>query len=170
MPVIFLWLVAIFVLLFVFFYWQSRPASKGSALGVEGELLYADQGRKSKAFVSRKYGIRAKPDFLIRQPDGRVALVEYKSRNNGRIYESDIVQAKASVLAAREAYPVVAMYIKTKHRLQAIPIPQDSDALYREVERYAELARRAKRGELLREYTHNRNQCKTCSVRAGCQR
>lgn len=161
---------AIFVLLFLFFLWNNRPAPQKSALGIEGDLLFADQGRKSKAFVSKKYGIRAKPDFLIRLKDGRVALVEYKSRSNGRIYESDLVQAKASVLAARVAYPVEVMFIKTPTRLQQVPIPRDSDALYREVEQYAELARRAVKGELIRIFSSNTYQCETCSVKAHCQR
>lgn len=164
------WLFALFIVLLLFFAWSGRSASKPNSLGIECELLYADQGRKSRAFVSRRYGIRAKPDFLIKLKDGRIALVEYKSRSNDRIYESDIVQAKASVLAAREAYPVEVMFIKTNHRLKAIPIPRDSDVLYREILRHVELARRAQRGELLGEYTANVNQCQTCSVRAGCQR
>lgn len=164
------WLGAILVLLFLFFLWNNWPAPQKSALGIEGELLFADQGVKSRAFVSKKYGIRAKPDFLIRLKDGRVALVEYKSRSNGRIYESDIMQAKASVLAAREVYPVEVMFIKAGTRIQQVPIPRDSDSLYREVERYAELVRRANKGELIREFCSNQHQCKTCSVQAHCQR
>lgn len=167
---ILLWLFVVFFLLFVFFIRQGKSAPKGRVLGIEGELLYADQGRKSKAFVCKKYRVRAKPDFLIRLKDGRVALVEYKSRSNDRVYISDIVQAKVSVLAARVDYPVEVMFIKTPNRLLEIPITRDSDKLHREVEHYIGLARRAQKGELLRDFTPNLNQCKTCSVRTSCQR
>lgn len=165
-----LWFGSIFVLLFLFFYWNDRRHPKESALGVDGEILYADQGRQSRAFVSKRYGIRAKPDFIIRLNDGRVALVEYKSRDNGRVYTSDIVQAKASVLAARTRYPVEVMFIKTGERLQQIPIPKDSDALYKEIARYVGLARKANSGEMILEYTKNESQCKTCSVKVSCKK
>lgn len=165
-----LWLGGAFVFLFLFFLWSSRPQARGSALGLDGELLFADKGRASKAFVSMKYGVRAKPDFLIRLADGRVALVEYKSRNSDRVYESDIVQAKVSALAARVAYPVETVFVKTKRRLQEFPIPRSDDALYGQVKEYVELARRAEQGELLCVFTSNLYQCKTCSVRSSCQR
>lgn len=165
-----LMLFVVFILLFVLFVFRESPPSRGGSLGVEGELLYADQGRDSKAFISKKYGVGAKPDFLVRLKSGKVALVEYKSRDNGNIYQSDIVQAKVSALAARDTYPVEVVFIKTKRRLQEIPLPKSNDALYKEVELYVMYARLANKGKMLYEYTDNLNQCGTCSMRTHCQR
>lgn len=165
-----LMLFVVFILLFVLFVFRESPPSRGGSLGVEGELLYADQGRNSKTFISKKYGVGAKPDFLIRLKNGKVALVEYKNRDNVNIYESDIVQAKVSALAARDTYPVEVVFIKTKRRLQEIPLPKSNDALYKEVELYVMYARLANKGKMLYEYTDNLNQCGTCSMRTHCQR
>lgn len=167
------WFLGLFIILLVFFYFEERSPSKRSgvaALGVDGELVFADQGRKSKSFVSTKYGLRAKPDFLIKLKDNRIAVVEYKNRSNDRIYLSDVVQVKSSVLAARAAYPVEVAFIKTKNKLQKVSIKQDSDELYREVERYVKQARSVSAGDVLLEYTTNINQCKSCSVRSRCMR
>ena len=84
-----------------------------SPLGLPGKIIYADKGKNSEIFSSRKYNLVAKPDFVLKLKTGEYALVEYKGRDSDNVYASDIVQAKASVLAVRDKYPIELAFVVT---------------------------------------------------------
>lgn len=149
---------------------SRRLVRKGSVnpLGVDGELIYADKGRASKLFVNPEYGISAKPDFIFRTKDGKNLMVEYKSRSGG-VYKSDIVQLKASVLAARHSMPIDRAMVVTKGTRQIVPIGSSAE-IFKEIATFVDMARRARRGEIIRVFSDNPNMCRRCSVAKNCQR
>lgn len=147
---------------------RRRREALRAHLGFDGEVLYADGGRQSKSFVSKTYGIVAKPDFVLKLDGGAVAVVEYKSRANGRLYGSDIAQVKATVLATRETYDVTKAYVIAGETRHEIDVSKTSAALYREIEGLAKHARAANAGEIVEVYAAHPSLCKGCAVRASC--
>jgi CRISPR/Cas system-associated exonuclease Cas4 (RecB family) len=161
-------LVLVLIVITVIYVLRRQSVKKPSPLGIDGEVIYADKGRNSHRFVNHKYGISAKPDFIIRTANAENVMVEYKSRMN-RIYLSDIVQLKASVLAARAHMPIHRAVIVTKGDRQNITLGSDAQ-LYSEIAQYVELARRAQGGEIIKIFAAHKGICRSCSVAHSCQR
>lgn len=158
-----------FVVFVALLYLAGRRSHRTSSpLGVKGKIIYADQGRKSKLFINRKYGITAKPDFIITTPNGENMMVEYKSRT-GRVYQSDIVQLLASVLAARSEMPNHRAVVVTKGTRREIELGSD-EHIFREISKFVLLARRAQEGEIIKIFSSHPGVCRTCSVANSCQR
>lgn len=110
-----------------FKYPRGRNRSK-NPLGLPGKVVYADTGNESEVFRSPKYGVSAKPDFILKLKNKAHVLVEYKGRDSKEVFESDIVQAKAAVLAARTKYPVSSAFVVTGagHCVQ-VPLGESED-------------------------------------------
>jgi len=139
-------------------------------IGLPGQVIYADQGRHGRKFISRRYGIVAKPDFIVRLDSGENAIVEYKSRSNGALYGSDIAQVKASALAAREKMPIQKAFVLSGQRLHSIALKANSDELFEEVRALVEYAQRAASGEIIQVFCKNPRQCTTCAQKSNCQK
>ena len=103
METVITWLILILVALYVVVRRQSKEQEPND-FPVQGKIIYADQGRKSKTFTSYRHKIRAKPDFLVKQQDGSLILLEYKSRQKPP-NPSDVVQLVATAIAVKEQYP-----------------------------------------------------------------
>ena len=104
-------------------------------LGIDGSLVWTDQGKTTKPFFNNDFKILGKPDLMYKIRSG-VLAVEYKSRN-GRIYNSDIVQAKSAALAARgTGYHVTKVLICTKNQKQYFELPKQDLTLYKSIEKY----------------------------------
>ena len=147
---------------------RRRSHRPGSPLGIEGKIVYADQGRKSKLFINKKYGITAKPDFIIATQNGQNVMVEYKSRA-GRVYQSDIVQLLASVLAARSEMPIHRAVVVTKGTRREVVLGSD-EQIFKEISKFVLLARRAQEGEIIKIFSSHPGVCRSCSVAHSCQR
>lgn len=158
-------LIGLLILAFLAWRWSKR---RGSPLGIPGKLLYADGGRRSRLYSSKRYRINAKPDFIIRLPSGENAIAEYKDRAN-RVYESDIVQVLSSVLAVREHMPLQRAYVVTRNGKQEIPLPADNDEIYRRIERNVTWARQVKKKELIMVGCRNKGACHKCSLKHACE-
>lgn len=132
-------------------------------------LLYVDNGKK-RAFRSKKYRIKAKPDYVYRIDRETDAVVEYKHRD-GKIYRSDEVQLIASVIAAREKYRNIKIgYIYTRdgtYRTYRLDVP--TSELIARIEQELHAARNAANGI---ETPANRapNKCRRCGVRYACNK
>lgn len=161
-------LIAFVVFIALLYLAQRRSHRTSSPLGVEGKIIYADQGRKSKLFINRVYGITAKPDFIITTPNGENVMVEYKSRK-GRVYQSDIVQLLASVLAARSEMQIHRAIVVTKVTRCEVELGSD-EHIFKEISKFVLLARRAQEGEIIKIFSSHPGVCRTCSVASSCQR
>jgi len=162
-------LFGLFLLYQVFGFFRKGGSTVSNHLGIDGELLYADLGRGAKRFVSSRYGIMAKPDFILRLRDGQNAIAEYKDRG-GRVYCSDVAQVKASALAVREEMPLQRAFVVTRNGPVEIPLNPDSKKLHAEIAEYIEWARRIRRKELIRVYAANPKQCDSCSLKRHCMK
>ncbi len=142
------------------------PLKRSDALGIDGRLIWVDDGRRTKPFFNARYKVFGKPDLLYRV-NGGVLAVEYKSRN-GPIFESDIVQAKCAALSARGGqYKVSRILVKTGQAEKYITLPRSDHALYREIESATILARKAKNGEAVPCLPAPRK-CRSCAYRNNC--
>lgn len=141
---------------------------KKDALGIQGTLIWLDQGRSTRPFFNKIFKVFGKPDYLYRLQDGSILAVEYKHRNQA-IYDSDIVQALAAALAARgEGYRVYQIMVKTISSEKLIDLPRDDVDLYKLVSQYVNTARETKAGFMVNPdplfY-----KCKACAYRELCE-
>ncbi|MGY0314277.1 hypothetical protein ACV4QK_20620 (plasmid) [Alteromonas macleodii] len=127
-------------------------------------VIYKDTGPKARIFVNKKYNIAAKPDLILKKPEGYIGF-EYKGRKRG-IYESDIIEAKAAALAARSKYPIYAIQIKNQTQNKVIVLPKSNADLYKEIERYVLLTSQAQSKQL--PATPHPMKCRVCPVKTSC--
>lgn len=134
----------------------------------ELKILYLDEGRKTPTLYSKTYDLSGKPDAIVRDQNGEVALIEYKSRLKN-IYLSDVVQAKAGALVARENnFPVKYALIKTKQHEERIELPKSNAALYRHLTPFISQAREARRGKVVKPNA-NKFKCGACGYQYTCK-
>lgn len=152
--------------LVIAFYSIDRIFVKKNKLGIEGKLVWTDEGRQTKPFFNNDYGVLGKPDLMYKIKGGILA-VEYKSRK-GEIYESDIVQTKCASLAARgSGYKVIRFLVITSTQKQYYDLPRSDKALYKEIEPYIVYTRQAKSGSKL-PATPGLYKCKSCAFNYKC--
>lgn len=161
------------LVLFTLFLLAKRSSQRSrlmQMMGLEGTIIFADQGRRGRYFITKTYGIIAKPDFIVKLKTGEIAVVEYKNRKNNRLYESDKAQVKATTLAVRSKMRVDKAYVLAGKKLHQVLIPKDDAKLFEQIAGLVEYAKRAKSGELIKIYTEQVYFCKSCSVRSICLR
>lgn len=161
-----LWLLLVAVVLLLVI--RDRSGSRSPrTFPVKGKIIYSDQGRKSKTFVSQEYRIRAKPDFLVRQPDGRLVLVEYKSREKPP-NDSDVTQLIATAVAVRETYPDLKRgLVYTRGGQRKVDLSASTDILIRKIKTPLDAARAVKSNESVRA-APSQGKCRACGYRTEC--
>ncbi|MHD0644301.1 PD-(D/E)XK nuclease family protein [Pseudomonas aeruginosa] len=166
--------IAIPVAMFILFLVLRKLLRRGSPevqerFGLDGWITYTDESESAHVFVNKRYGIKAKPDFLVKLRRGGYAVVEFKNRSSGRLFASDIAQVKATVLAVRTQYPVKQAYVIAGTTRHVIDVEKGSAALYKEIRTEVEQAKRVERGETLFIFPKSTVVCKGCSQRANCK-
>lgn len=139
-------------------------------LGLYGLVVYADSGPESRAFISKKYGVLGKPDFIVKLATGEYVVVEYKHRASGRLYDSDVAQVKATVLAVRSRYKVTRAFVLAGSSRHEIDIQVKDAALYKEIKQEVEQVKRAMKGEVLPVYTDKTVRCGSCHNARNCSK
>jgi CRISPR/Cas system-associated exonuclease Cas4 (RecB family) len=165
--------IALFGLLLVFIasqVGQRRREAVIAHLGFDAEVVYADRGHATPSLVSKEFGIVAKPDFVLRFDTGAYAVVEYKSRSSGRLFNSDVAQVKASVIAARELYDVSLAYVIVAGERHEVDVDFPSDELYEQIKPLVKHARAANAGEEIKVFATSEALCRGCAVRRNCQK
>jgi len=136
-------------------------------LGIDGSLIWTDQGRNTKPFFNKDFKVLGKPDLMYKIQSG-VLAVEYKSRRS-RVYLSDTVQAKSAALAARGAgYHVTKILVCTQTQKQYFELPRQDLTLYKSIEVYVSYVREAKSGSEMKA-TPSRYKCRSCAYHESCQ-
>lgn len=155
------------VVIFIAIAWRHRRTNSIDELGIEGDLIWIDEGRHTKPFFNGAFKVFGKPDAIYRTRAG-VTAVEYKSRN-GPVFESDVTQAKCAALASRgEGYQVVDILVKTAGAKRHIKLPKSDRALYQDIEESVVLARRAKLGKAVPSAPSG-SKCRSCAYREDCK-
>lgn len=142
-------LVIVIMLVLIRFIWNKFRYPRGrdranNPLGLPGKLVYADTGDGAEVFSCDKYHVSAKPDFILRLKNKKYVLVEYKGRGSRDVFESDIIQTKVAVLAARTRWPISSAFVVTDagHCVK-VPLGTD-DEIYQSVAFILERARKMK--------------------------
>lgn len=149
----------LFVLIFSF---------RETKFGFKGKLVYADQGIRSKTFINKLFGIAAKPDFIFKIGKDSYKAVEYKGRN-GKVYNSDIAQTKASVIAARSKYNITHAVVHTDSCSQEIDVNKPSKEIYSEIKELVDMTRDIKSKKVVTTCFPNKFKCRSCSMLSHCK-
>lgn len=158
---IFIAVVAVLVIV-----WRRRRNSLVDELGIEGDLIWIDDGRQTKPFFNGAFKVFGKPDALYRTRTG-VLSVEYKSRN-GPVFESDVTQAFCAALAARgDGYRVNQVLIKTSAIQEVFKLPSSDKALFDRIQPAVVHARQAKFGHAVPSRPELKK-CRSCGFRGDC--
>ena len=135
-------------------------------IGIKGKCIWKDEGKNIKPFFSHRYHVYGKPDLLYETDEG-IVLIEYKSRG-GKIYPSDIAQAKCAALAARDdGYNIHSIAVKTVANKHIEVLPESNDCLYEDIEQYIHAARAAKSGSFL-PTAKDPGKCHGCGYKNSC--
>jgi len=161
------WLIWLVMIVLVVVVWLHFRGSDDNNLGIKGKLVWTDHGRQTKPFFNRTFEVFGKPDLMYRTKDGILA-VEFKSRK-GRVFLSDIVQAKCASLAARGAgYKVTEILVKTAREERYITLLSSDTALFNEIQPRVAMARKAKRGDQVPSFPE-KNKCFSCAHNSSCE-
>lgn len=136
--------------------------------GFKGRLVYKDDGKASATFINKHFGISAKPDFIFLTEAGNYRLIEYKSRK-GRVYESDIAQTIASVIAARSKYPISEAEVHTDTQTFKVKLHTDNKRLFEVISKHHALTVKIKRGIKVNECNPSQYKCRSCSMKKHCE-
>jgi CRISPR/Cas system-associated exonuclease Cas4 (RecB family) len=99
----------------------------------KGDIIYADNGRRSRIFKNPVYRVQAKPDLLRRVSTG-IQLVEYKGREKG-FYDSDWAEALTAALSVRgEGIKVTQVMLRNKTQSKIKHLPESDRELFALVE------------------------------------
>jgi len=154
-------------ILILFYPFISNLLQPKNRLGINGKLVWVDEGRNTKPFFNKQFEVLGKPDLMYKIKNG-VLAVEYKSRMSV-IYQSDIVQAKSAALAARgSGYNVIRILLKTTKTEKYIDLPQSDQKLYKDIESFVSIARRAKKGYPMKALP-NVFKCRSCAYAGSCK-
>ncbi|MCE2573859.1 hypothetical protein [Motilimonas eburnea] len=112
--------------------------------------------------------MRAKPDHIFQLNDGSKGVVEYKSRY-GEVYDSDVAQTLASVLAARTSHNIKWATIYTKNSKKDVSLGSDAE-IWQKIKHLHENVLIAKSGKVINQYNPNPKKCAKCAMKLNCQR
>jgi CRISPR/Cas system-associated exonuclease Cas4 (RecB family) len=152
---------------------RSQPRRQQLGLP-NGDVFYQDhQGQPMPAVAlrSRVYGVRGKPDCLIRTADGIIPVELKKSArppSGGGVYPNHLIQVLAYIVLVRENYPEEVPYglvIYGDEAARKILPTLGNLAWFAEVVNEVRVAR----GLSQLDRNHNqRSRCRGCGLKYGC--
>lgn len=135
-----------------------------SPFGFTGKLKFLDEGKqRGFAFVNTKFKVGATPDAIYETGLFTDTVVEVKARN-GRVYDSDIAQAKAGVLAIAhnpKFSTVKHVVVSTNKETVKISVKSPS-AIYRELKPLIKIAEKILNGQEVLDTKPQYHKCRSC--------
>ena len=134
-----------------------------------GELIYSDDvSAESPVLISTRYGLKGRPDALIRTKSGEIIPVERKSsRAPQRPYDGDLIQAAAYCVLVQEQYGSRPPYMRIQYQDGCFDEPFTLER-ERWVLRTCEQIRLARRSEGVRRSHQSVARCNGCGQRSNC--
>lgn len=160
---VYLWLILSVIFCIILFYPKQKEVNE---FGFSGKLIYVDEGKSSKVFLSHKYKICAKPDFIYKTGLS-YTLVERKSGYR-EPESSDVAQIIAAVIATRSSYRVTRAILSTKKGVYNIDVSGSSAQLFKKIKKHHELTQLIYKGVYVGEHCASPKKCKTCATRNAC--
>lgn len=137
----------------------------------EGEIVYSDaDGAAGEMLVSRRYGLRGKPDYLLEAEDENLIPVEVKSANaptNGRPYRSHLLQLAVYFVLVEDVLERPVAYGLIRYRNRTLRIA-NTDELREDLFSVIDEMREVMvRGSAHRDHNQPRR-CAGCSMAHAC--
>jgi CRISPR-associated exonuclease Cas4 len=160
---------AIAALLAIACFAAARWIAADTGLAAGARVLSTDTGPDAGTMLTDpSLGVRGRPDYLVREPDGLVPIEIKPMRGATMLYASDRVQIGAYMLLVRATYPgTFAGYGRVRYREASfvVPLTPDLEALCASTAASVRAARRAANVHR----THDLAvKCRSCAVRPAC--
>ena len=86
---------------------QARAGEKRSELGLpKGQLVYLDEGLKSEVLTSEAWGLKGKPDLLLKQGKQVIPVDQKPGRSRAKPYLGQVMQLACYCALVEERYGV----------------------------------------------------------------
>lgn len=148
----------------------SRHLRRQSGLP-SGEIIYEDSsGKNARVLLSRRHGLRGKPDYLLDDGDGGIIPVELKSgpMPRGRPHRSHVMQLAVYFLLVEEDLRRYAHYGLIRYKNGEARIENTED-LRDELLEVVEEMREALFDEDVRRSHEDARRCGACSMAHACE-
>lgn len=141
-----------------------------NSLGFRGKLVYIDDG-KAETFLSNKYMISSRPDFIYKIGLGRYLLVEYKS-TEGKVRASHLNQSKAATLSVRQnaigkKFNITQILVVTKNDRLLVQAGSNG-SLWRAIKNEHRAVLKARKGHIFKPEFGKK--CKGCPYKVACEK
>ena len=148
---------------------SSRVRSLRQKNGIpRGEVIYSDLDHPAHVLYSRSLALSGKPDYIVRDREGRLIPVEIKSGRAIQPHRGHIMQLAAYCLLVEENYNVAVPYgilvyaDKVQHKIKFDPHLRSDLLSTLEEMRYALESGSPERGH------SQRRICRSCSFYRSC--
>jgi CRISPR-associated exonuclease Cas4 len=148
--------------------WRHIHRSSGLPAG---DVIYSDLPDKAgEMLISRTYGLRGKPDYLIETPSDGLVPVEVKSSiapRNGRPYQSHLMQLAVYFLLIEDVLECKPPYGLIRYRDRTLEV-SNSAQLREELFDLVEQMRYSLSLPTVQRSHHQRRRCAGCSLAYIC--
>jgi CRISPR-associated exonuclease Cas4 len=149
----------------------SRHLREQSGLP-NGEIIYEDSGGKNaRVLVSRRHGLRGKPDYLLNDGAGGIIPVELKSGRmprGGRPHQSHVLQLAVYFLLVEDDLRKSTAHGLIRYNNGSIQI-ENTDELRDELLDVVEEMREALFDDDVRRSHEDARRCGACSMAHACE-
>jgi CRISPR-associated exonuclease Cas4 len=149
---------------------DSAPARtiKGRALGLEGEVVYADAGGEAEILISDRHRLVGRPDYILDGGDGDLIPVERKSRPAGSgPYDGEILQLAAYCALVENGYGTIVRSGRLQYADRTVDIAFDEQLRAKLADTPAVVRETGKEKDVSR--SHNSPaRCRGCGFRETC--
>jgi CRISPR/Cas system-associated exonuclease Cas4 (RecB family) len=159
--------IALFAAALILLLMHRRYRARGGL--PSGELVYSDTGAQDvPVLISKRYGLKGKPDALVRIPSGDLIPVERKkSRAPKRPYEGDLIQATAYCVLVEENYGRTPPFMRIQYADACFDEPYTAERK-QWVLRTCEQIRQARRCGIAHRSHTMPGKCRACGQRLNC--
>ncbi len=134
-----------------------------------GDLIYLDNAEQDvPVLVSERYGLKGKPDALVRTSSGDVIPVERKkSRAPHRPYPGDLIQATAYCVLVEETYGRTPPFMRIEYADRSFDEPYTLEGKSWVLQTCEQIRQARRTGVAHRSHTAP-GRCRSCGQRANC--
>lgn len=161
-------ILASLALLLAAFFLRYFARARAAALGLPGELVYADQGEQ-ELFVSDRHGLVGRPDYIREVDGGELVPVERKSRElkASGPYEGEILQLAAYALLVEERFERPVRRGQLQYLNRSVEIAFDEQLRTRLMSALDALGQASQLPDVPRSH-NSAARCRACGYRSKC--
>jgi CRISPR-associated exonuclease Cas4 len=162
------WIIAALIAGALYFLWSHR---RNRLLGglPDGKLIAADnEEQECPVLVSERYGLKGKPDTLVRTRDGQMIPIERKrARAPKRPYDGDLIQAIVYCILVEDRYGQKPPYARIQYADRWFDEPYTPERK-RWALQMSQRLREARRAGAVNRSHSIAGKCRNCAQRQNC--